>query len=152
MYLGFLAMYRGMKSIKPYNSKILFPAHLLKCTCWCQSRVSRRTRKPSKVCAGPCAMAPPVQAMVNALGHCKGFTPPNLDAVWTLQGRPRPIFERSSPIPERAGDSILSSRHRQDTARPKAPTRLQRKEQHEPIQTVAAAQSGVCGPVSHAVP
>ena len=39
MYLGFLAMYRGMKSIKPYNSKILFPAHLLKCTCWCQSRV-----------------------------------------------------------------------------------------------------------------
>ena len=32
-------MYRGMKSIKPYNSKILFPAHLLKCTCWCQSRV-----------------------------------------------------------------------------------------------------------------
>ena len=38
MYLGFLAMYRGMKSIKPYNAKILFPAHLLKCTCWCQSR------------------------------------------------------------------------------------------------------------------
>ena len=38
MYLGFLAMYRGMKSIKPYNSKILFPAHLLQCTCWCQSR------------------------------------------------------------------------------------------------------------------
>jgi len=32
-------MYRGMKSIKPYNSKILFPAHLSKCTCWCQSRV-----------------------------------------------------------------------------------------------------------------
>jgi hypothetical protein len=42
MYLGFLAMYRGMKSIKPYNSKILFPAHLLKCTCWCQSRVWTR--------------------------------------------------------------------------------------------------------------
>ena len=41
MYLGFLAMYRGMKSIKPYNAKILFPAHLLKCTCWCQSRVRR---------------------------------------------------------------------------------------------------------------
>src|SRR4030095_1767228 len=41
MYLGFLAMYRGMKSIKPYNSKLLFPAHLLKCTCWCQSRVKR---------------------------------------------------------------------------------------------------------------
>ena len=39
MYLGFLAMYRGMKSIKPYSSKIFFPAHLLKCTCWCQSRV-----------------------------------------------------------------------------------------------------------------
>ena len=38
MYLGFLAMYRGMKSIKPYSSKIFFPAHLLKCTCWCQSR------------------------------------------------------------------------------------------------------------------
>ena len=38
MYLGFLAMYRGMKSIKPYNSKILFPAHLSECTCWCQSR------------------------------------------------------------------------------------------------------------------
>ena len=32
-------MYRGMKSIKLYNSKTLFPAHLLKCTCWCQSRV-----------------------------------------------------------------------------------------------------------------
>ena len=32
-------MYRGMKSIKPYNSKILFPAHLSECTCWCQSRV-----------------------------------------------------------------------------------------------------------------
>ena len=42
MYLGFLAMYRGMKSIKPYNSKILFPVHLSKCTCWCQSRVSAR--------------------------------------------------------------------------------------------------------------
>ena len=39
MYLGFLAMYRGMKSIKPYNSKVLFPAHPSKCTCWCQSRV-----------------------------------------------------------------------------------------------------------------
>ena len=39
MYLGFLAMYRGMKSIKPYSSKILFPAHLSKCICWCQSRV-----------------------------------------------------------------------------------------------------------------
>jgi len=38
VYLGFLAMYRGMKSIKPYNSKILFPAHLSECTCWCQSR------------------------------------------------------------------------------------------------------------------
>src|SRR5262249_13656140 len=47
MYLGFLAMYRGMKSIKPYNSKILFPAHLLKCTCWCQSRV--RPRADSKI-------------------------------------------------------------------------------------------------------
>ncbi len=42
MYLGFLAMYRGMKSIKPYNSAILFPVHLLKCTCWCQSRVGGR--------------------------------------------------------------------------------------------------------------
>src|SRR5262249_22643572 len=41
MYLGFLAMYRGMKSIKPYNAKILFPAHPLKCTCWCQSRVQQ---------------------------------------------------------------------------------------------------------------
>jgi len=40
MYLGFLAMYRGMKPIKPYNSKIFFPVHLLKCTCWCQSRVN----------------------------------------------------------------------------------------------------------------
>jgi hypothetical protein len=45
MYLGFLAMYRGMKSIKPYNSKILFPAHLSKCTCWCQSRVSCSSRR-----------------------------------------------------------------------------------------------------------
>ena len=45
MYLGFLAMYRGMKSIKPYNSKILSPAHLLKCTCWCQSRVPEPVRK-----------------------------------------------------------------------------------------------------------
>jgi hypothetical protein len=41
MYLGFLAMYRGMKSITPYNSKILFPVHLSKCTCRCQSRVYR---------------------------------------------------------------------------------------------------------------
>src|SRR5262245_65303758 len=32
-------MYRGMKSIKPYNLTTLFPAHLSKCTCWCQSRV-----------------------------------------------------------------------------------------------------------------
>ena len=39
MYLGFLAMYRGMKSIKPYSSKVFFPAHLLKCACRCQSRV-----------------------------------------------------------------------------------------------------------------
>jgi hypothetical protein len=31
------------------------------------SALSRRTRKVSKVCAGPCAMAPPVKAMVNAL-------------------------------------------------------------------------------------
>src|SRR5262249_20332984 len=42
MYLGFLAMYRGMKSIKPYNSKIIFPAHLLKCTCWWHTREERR--------------------------------------------------------------------------------------------------------------
>src|SRR5262245_13217966 len=57
-------------------------------------------------------MAPPVKAMVNALGHCGGCTPPNLNAIWTLQGSRSPIVERSSPIPERAGDSILSSRHR----------------------------------------
>jgi len=31
-------------------------------------------------------MTPPVQAMVNALKHCGGCTPPNLDAVWTLLG------------------------------------------------------------------
>jgi len=48
VYLGFLAMYRGMKSIKPYNSKILFPAHLSECTCWCQSRAGGgRRRHPS---------------------------------------------------------------------------------------------------------
>ena len=33
-------MYRDMKSIKPYNSIILFPTYLSKCTYWCQSRVS----------------------------------------------------------------------------------------------------------------
>ena len=48
MYLGFLAMYRGMKSIKPYNSKILFPAHLSECTCWCQSRVKPKPSSPSR--------------------------------------------------------------------------------------------------------
>src|SRR5215510_11000759 len=95
-------------------------------------------------------MAPPVQAMVNALGHGRGGTPPNLDAIWTLRGCWSPIFERADPIPERAGDSILSSRHRQGTARPKAPARLQREEQHDPIQTHAPKQSGLCGPVSHA--
>src|SRR4029450_2069138 len=38
MYLGFLAMYRGWKSIKPYDSVEPFTAYLPKCTCWCQSR------------------------------------------------------------------------------------------------------------------
>ena len=49
MYLGFLAMYRGMKSIKPYNSKILFPAHLSECTCWCQSRVRALPQHKNKI-------------------------------------------------------------------------------------------------------
>src|SRR5262245_16115894 len=39
MYLGFWAMYRGWKSIKPYDSVEPFTAYLPKCTCWCQSRV-----------------------------------------------------------------------------------------------------------------
>ena len=39
--LGFWAMYRGIKSIKPYNAKVRFTAHLLKCIRWCQSRVWR---------------------------------------------------------------------------------------------------------------
>jgi hypothetical protein len=45
------------------------------------SALSWRTRKPSKVYEGPCAMTPPVQAMMNALKHCRGCTPPNLDAI-----------------------------------------------------------------------
>src|SRR5262245_1404995 len=74
-------------------------------------------------------MAPPVKAMVNALKHCGGFTPPNLDAIWTRQGCRSLIFERSSPMPERLGDFILSSRHRHGTAIPKAPAhmRMERK-------------------------
>jgi hypothetical protein len=39
MYLGFLAMYRGWKSIKPYDSVDPFTDYPPKCTCWCQSRV-----------------------------------------------------------------------------------------------------------------
>ena len=57
MYLGFLAMYRGMKSIKPYNSKILFPVHLSKCTCWCQSRVEAlpTDQEGARLC--PCVLS-----------------------------------------------------------------------------------------------
>jgi hypothetical protein len=66
-------------------------------------------------------MAHPATAMVNALGHCRGCTPLNLDTIGTLRGSRSPIFERSSPIPEWAGDSILSSRHRHGTTIPKAP-------------------------------
>src|SRR5262249_23407266 len=97
-------------------------------------------------------MTPPVKAMVNALGHCRGFIPPNLDTIWTLHGCWSPISERSSPMLERAGDSILSSRHRQVTARTQISARLRMEGKHGPIQTVAPAQSGVCGPVSHAAP
>src|SRR5262245_57890892 len=103
---------------------------------------------PSKVCAGPCSMAPPVKATVNALGHCGGFMPPDLDAIWTLQGGRSPISERSSPIPERAGYSILSARHRQGTASTHARAPLDIEEQYDPIPTVAPEQSGFCGPVS----
>jgi hypothetical protein len=71
------------------------------------------SREPSKVCEDPGSMAPPVKAMVNALGHCGGFMPPNLDTIWTLRGCRSPISERAGPRPERAGDSILFSRHRQ---------------------------------------
>src|SRR5215813_4541803 len=95
-------------------------------------------------------MAPPVTAMVNALGHCGGGTPPDLDAIWTLQGSRSPIFERAGPMPERAGYSILYSRHRQVTAIPKAPARMRMEGKHGPIQTNAPEQSGFCGPVSHA--
>jgi hypothetical protein len=58
VYLGFLAMYRGMKSIKPYNSKILFPAHLSECTCWCQSRAGGPWRKSAGWCES-CRLGPP---------------------------------------------------------------------------------------------
>src|SRR5215470_9884362 len=97
-------------------------------------------------------MAPPVQAMVNALGHCGGCTPPNLNAIWTLQGRRSPKFKRAGPMPERAGDSILSSRHRHGTVRTPTRARLRMEGQHDPIQADTPAQSGLCGPVSHAAP
>src|SRR5262245_31023412 len=90
--------------------------------------------------------------MVNALGHCGGCTPPNLDAIWTLRGSRSPIFERSCPIPERAGDSILSSRHRQDTVITYARARLRMEEKYGPIQTVTPEQSGLRDPVSYAAP
>src|SRR5262245_14670452 len=45
MYLGFWAMYRGWKSIKPYDSVEPFIAYLPKCTCWCQSRVKELADK-----------------------------------------------------------------------------------------------------------
>ena len=95
-------------------------------------------------------MAPP--ATVNALGHYEGFMPPNLDAIWTLQGGRTPIYERAGPRPERAGDSILSSRHRQDTTRTEGTRTLHREEQHDPIQADAPEYSRLCGPVSHAAP
>src|SRR5262249_58509075 len=95
-------------------------------------------------------MAPPVTAMVNALGHCGGGTPPDLDAIWTLQGSRSPIFGRAGPMPERAGYSILSSRHRQDTAIPHEPARMRIEGKHDPIQADAPEQSGLCGPVWHA--
>src|SRR5262249_37780619 len=98
------------------------------------------------------SMTPPVTAMVNALGHCRGCTPLNLDTIWTLRGGRSPRSERSSPMPERAGDSILSSRHRQVTDITHARARIDMEGKHDPIQTVAPAQSGFCGPVSHAVP
>src|SRR5215475_13221417 len=104
------------------------------------------------VCAGLGSMTPRVQAMVNALKHCRGYTPPNLDAIWTLRGWRSPIFERSSPIPERAGDSILSSRHRQDTAITHARARLRMEGKHGPIQADTPEESGLCGAVSHAAP
>ena len=68
MYLGFLAMYRGMKSIKPYNSKILFSAHLLKCTCWCQSRV--RLVKSRNSIGRDCSSVNRTPAMGRASCHC----------------------------------------------------------------------------------
>ena len=77
-----------------------------------------------------------MQAMVNALGHCEGCTPPNLDAIWTLRGCWSPISERSSPIPERAGDSILSSRHRHGTTIPKAPARMRMDQHPRPTPTL----------------
>src|SRR5262249_22147370 len=53
------------------------------------------SRKASKVCAGLGSMAPPVKAMVNALGHCRGCIPPHLDAMWTLPGSRSPRSERA---------------------------------------------------------
>src|SRR5215475_10772277 len=95
-------------------------------------------------------MAPPVKAMVNALGHCGGCMPPNLDAIWTLRACRSPKFERSGPMPERAGDSILSSRHRQVTAITHTRARLRMEGKHGSIQTDTPEQSSLCGPVSHA--
>src|SRR5262245_23359346 len=97
-------------------------------------------------------MAPPVTAMVNALGHGRGFMPPHLDAIWTLWGCRSPIFERASPMPERAGYSIFSTKHRQGMARIHARAPLDMEEQYDPIPTDASEQSGFCGPVSHAAP
>src|SRR4029453_4261565 len=78
--------------------------------------------------------------------------PPDLDAVWTLQGGRNPIYERAGPRPERAGDFILSTRHRQVTAITHARARLRMEGKHDPIPADAPEQSGLCGPVSHAAP
>ena len=97
-------------------------------------------------------MAPPVQAMVNALGHCRGCMPPHLNAIWTLRGRRSPISERAGPMPERVGCSRLSSGTGESRLEPKASASLHREEQHDPIQADAPEQSGLCGAVSHAAP
>ena len=80
-------------------------------------------------------MEPPVTAMMNALEHGRGVHAPKFGTPFghCAQGQSEPHMERAAPRPERAGDSILSSRHRHDTARPQAAARMRLEEQHNPI-------------------
>src|SRR5262249_50544380 len=97
-------------------------------------------------------MAPPVKAAVNALGYDRGCMPLYLDDSWTRQGGRGPISGHAGPMPERAGYSTLSTRHRQGTARTHDPAPREMAETYGPIQPNTPEQSGLCGPVSYAAP